>query len=204
MAYAVDNKDKTSFLLRLVQDEAWKKTLIFTRTKVRADQLYIDLVKAGIDAAVIHGDRSQKERVSALKAFTSSEVDILVATDVAARGLDIPAIPRVVNFDMPNVSEDYVHRIGRTGRAGEEGVAISLVGSSERGYLADIELLIKRKLKMRTPQLQSQGKGPDTSSGKKKKGKGSSRKTGAEYLRDTTDDDEKDSAIPAIRPSPFG
>ena len=204
LAYAVDNKDKTSFILRLAQDEGWKKTLIFTRTKVRADQLYIDLVKAGIDAAVIHGDRSQKERVSALQAFTSSEVDILVATDVAARGLDIPAIPRVVNFDMPNVSEDYVHRIGRTGRAGEEGIAISLVGSSERGYLADIELLIKRKLKMRTPQLQSQGKGPDTSSGKKKKGKGSSRKTGAEYLRDTTDDDEKDSAIPAIRPSPFG
>lgn len=204
LAYAVDNKGKTSFVLRLIQKEGWKKTLIFTRTKNRADQLLTELIKQGITAAVIHGDRSQKERVNALQAFINNEVDILVATDVAARGLDIPAIPRVVNFDMPNVPEDYVHRIGRTGRAGQEGVAISLVGTSEREYLADIELLIKRKLKLKKPQLQTQEKAPDTAQQKKRKRKGSARKDGEEYLRNTKEDEAKDAAIPSIRPSLFG
>lgn len=118
----------------------------FTRTKHGANKLSENLAKRGITSAAIHGNKSQSARTKALASFKAGEVRVLVATDIAARGIDIDQLPHVVNYELPNVSEDYVHRIGRTGRAGSEGEAISLVCVDEKEYLRDIEKLIKRKI----------------------------------------------------------
>ena len=120
--------------------------LVFARTKHGADALAKTLDKAGIKSAAIHGDKSQGARTRALGDFKDGKLVALVATDIAARGIDIDALPYVINYELPNVAEDYVHRIGRTGRAGMEGEAISLVCHDERGNLKDIERLIKRTL----------------------------------------------------------
>jgi len=120
--------------------------LVFTRTKHGANRLSTALQKKNINAAAIHGNKSQGARTKALADFKSGKVTILVATDIAARGLDISQLPQVVNFDLPNVPEDYVHRIGRTGRAGKKGEAISLVSADEAKQLSDIERLLKHKL----------------------------------------------------------
>ncbi|MBE9399009.1 DEAD/DEAH box helicase [Pontibacterium sp. N1Y112] len=149
MAYRVDGHDKADTLSYMIQGGQWKQVLVFTRTKRRADILTAHLLEEGISAAAIHGDKGQRARTQALADFKQNKVRILVATDVAARGLDIDALPRVVNFDLPNVPEAYVHRIGRTGRAGSSGQAISLVAPDEKGYLAAIEALIKRPLKLK-------------------------------------------------------
>jgi len=120
--------------------------LVFTRTKHGANRLAAQLEKGGITALAIHGNKSQGARTRALSEFKSAKLQVLVATDIAARGLDIELLPHVVNFDIPNVPEDYVHRIGRTGRAGATGEAISLVSADEMSYLRDIERLIKRSI----------------------------------------------------------
>jgi ATP-dependent RNA helicase RhlE len=120
--------------------------LVFTRTKHGANKLAEKLIKDGISAAAIHGNKSQSARTKALASFKDGSVRVLVATDIAARGIDIDQLPQVVNFELPNVAEDYVHRIGRTGRAGSTGSALSLVDDEEMSYLRDIEKLIKRSI----------------------------------------------------------
>ena len=145
----VDKKQKGPLLIKLIKDGGWDQALVFTKTKHGANKLTKQLDAAGITAAAIHGNKSQGARTRALADFKASEIRILVATDIAARGLDIEQLPQVVNFDLPNVSEDYVHRIGRTGRAGATGQAISLVSADEVDLLSDIERLTQKLLERR-------------------------------------------------------
>lgn len=142
----VDKTQKANLLIRLIRDNEWEQVLIFTRTKHGANKLTKQLEAAKISAAAIHGNKSQGARTRALADFKNGKVRALVATDIAARGLDIDQLPQVVNFDLPNVPEDYVHRIGRTGRAGATGHAVSLVSADEFKQLSDIERLIKQLL----------------------------------------------------------
>ena len=144
--YPVDRERKRELLSRLVRDNNWYQVLVFTRTKHGANRLAEQLGKDGISAMAIHGNKSQSARTRALGAFKAGELQVLVATDIAARGIDISELPHVVNYELPNVAEDYVHRIGRTGRAGSNGEAVSLVCVDEHKLLAGIEKLIKRKL----------------------------------------------------------
>ncbi len=144
--YPVDKKQKSALLTKLILDNKWQQVLVFTRTKHGANRLTKQLEAANIKAAAIHGNKSQGARTKALAGFKDGSVRILVATDIAARGLDIDQLPQVVNFDLPNVAEDYVHRIGRTGRAGASGQAISLVCADETKELASIERLIGQLL----------------------------------------------------------
>jgi ATP-dependent RNA helicase RhlE len=143
----VDKKQKAALLTKLIQDNQWKQVLVFSRTKHGANKLTRQLESAGINAAAIHGNKSQGARTKALAEFKNGKTRILVATDIAARGLDIDQLPQVVNFDLPNVPEDYIHRIGRTGRAGASGQAVSLVSADEIKQLTDIERLINQLLK---------------------------------------------------------
>ena len=140
--HPVDKAKKTTLLIRLIKEGHWQQALVFSRTKHGANKLTKQLEDAGIKAAAIHGNKSQGARTRALAEFKSGDIRILVATDIAARGLDIDQLPQVVNFDLPNVPEDYVHRIGRTGRAGASGFAISLVSADEFDQLKDIERVI--------------------------------------------------------------
>ncbi|MFL6649667.1 MAG: DEAD/DEAH box helicase [Sulfurifustaceae bacterium] len=142
-AYRVDHARKRELLTHLFEERSWQQVLVFTRTKHGAERLAKQLHKAGIDASAIHGDKNQNQRMRALAAFKRMEVRALVATDVAARGLDIDELPHVVNFDLPHNPEDYVHRIGRTGRAGQSGEAVSLVAAEEHAQFAAIKRLIK-------------------------------------------------------------
>ena len=144
--YEVDKSRKSALLSHLILNKNWQLVLVFTRTKNGADHLAQELERAGISTVVIHGDKKQNQRSRALKRFKDYKVRVLVATDVAARGLDINELPHVVNFDLPKVCEDYVHRIGRTGRAGSEGEAVSLVSADEINLLAAIETLIRQTL----------------------------------------------------------
>lgn len=144
--YRVAKGLKTDLIIKLISDGNWKQVLVFTRTKHGANKLCEKMEKAGIKAAAIHGNKSQGARTKALSGFKNGSVSVLVATDIAARGLDIPLLPHVINFELPNISEDYVHRIGRTGRAGASGEAISLVSADETTFLRDIEKLIGIKM----------------------------------------------------------
>lgn len=144
--YRVAKGKKTDLAIKLISDGNWKQVLVFTRTKHGANKLCKKMVSSGITAAAIHGNKSQGARTKALAGFKNGSVRVLVATDIAARGLDIPLLPHVVNFEIPNISEDYVHRIGRTGRAGASGEAISLVSADETTYLRDIEKLVGMKI----------------------------------------------------------
>jgi len=147
LVHPVDKKKKKDLLVKLISEGQWKQVLVFTRTKHGANKLCEHLEKQGIKSAAIHGNKSQGARTKALANFKSNEVRVLVATDIAARGIDINMLPHVVNFELPNVPEDYVHRIGRTGRAGREGEAVSLVCVDENEYLRGIERLISQKIK---------------------------------------------------------
>ncbi|HRH17805.1 MAG TPA: DEAD/DEAH box helicase [Aquabacterium sp.] len=144
--HPVDRDRKKELLAHLIQSNNWHQVLVFTRMKHGANRLVEFLEKQNITAMAIHGNKSQSARTRALAEFKSGELQVLVATDIAARGIDIDQLPHVVNFELPNVPEDYVHRIGRTGRAGADGRAISLVCVDENGFLADIEKLIKRSI----------------------------------------------------------
>ncbi len=144
--HLVAQKLKSHLLAHLIQHHDWKQVLVFTRTKHGANRLAEKLIGAGIPAAAIHGNKSQSARTKALTQFKDGSLPVLVATDIAARGLDIDMLPHVVNFELPNVPEDYVHRIGRTGRAGSNGAAISLVDSEELQHLKNIERLIKHPI----------------------------------------------------------
>ncbi|MDN6297356.1 MAG: DEAD/DEAH box helicase [Halomonas sp.] len=149
IVYQVDRDKKRDLLAHLIETQKWYQVLVFTRTKHGANRLAEQLSKRSIPAMAIHGNKSQGARTRALGAFKSGELQVLVATDIAARGLDIHQLPHVVNFDLPNVAEDYVHRIGRTGRAGSQGEAISLVCIDEAQLLKNIERLIKSSLERR-------------------------------------------------------
>ncbi|HQN65928.1 MAG TPA: DEAD/DEAH box helicase [Methylophilus sp.] len=141
--YMVESADKQALLTQLLQADDAKQVIVFTKTKLTASRLSRALQKKGINADAIHGDKSQKERLEALEAFKAGKTMALIATDVAARGLDISELPMVINYEIPSAPEDYVHRIGRTGRAGASGVAISLVSPDEEKYWQEIEKLIK-------------------------------------------------------------
>jgi ATP-dependent RNA helicase RhlE len=161
LVYLVDASRKTELLAGLVAGRNLRQVLVFTRTKLQAGRLASQLNRYGVDAVAIHGDRTQPERERALAGFKSGEVPVLVATDVAARGLDIEALPIVINYELPHTAHDYVHRIGRTGRAGATGQAISLVAPDEEDYLRSVNRLLKRDLPVRIVQ----GFEPDVSDG---------------------------------------
>jgi len=144
--HPVDRDQKKELLTHLIKSQNWHQVLVFTRMKHGANRLVEYLEKQGITAMAIHGNKSQSARTRALAEFKSGDLQVLVATDIAARGIDIDQLPHVINYELPNVAEDYVHRIGRTGRAGAEGEAISLVCVDEESFLADIEKLIKRPI----------------------------------------------------------
>jgi ATP-dependent RNA helicase RhlE len=182
--YAVDKARKTELLKHLVSTERWGQVLVFSRTKYGADKISRQLNNAGINSDSIHGDKKQGARTRSLKQFKDGRLQVLVATDIAARGIDIQQLPRVVNFDLPHVAEDYVHRIGRTGRAGEAGIALSLVSADEVAQLQKIEKLIKKSLpreeiegfepehRLPTKEVKTSGKRPP----KKMKPKSGARK----------------------------
>jgi ATP-dependent RNA helicase RhlE len=158
--HLVEQGEKRAVLSHLLREgAATPQTLVFTRTKHGANRLAEQLSKDGIECAAIHGNKSQNARTKALADFKEYKVQVLVATDIAARGLDITELPQVVNYELPHVPEDYVHRIGRTGRAGNEGEALSLVCVDEHGLLRDIERLLKREL----PRALVPGFAPDPS-----------------------------------------
>jgi len=144
----VDSSQKGALLARLLEDPAVRRALVFTRTKRGADRVARGLVQHGIHAVAIHGNKSQNARERALEGFRKGKNPILVATDIAARGIDVDDVTHVVNYELPNVPESYVHRIGRTARAGASGIAVSLCGGDERAYLRDIEKLIKRTIRV--------------------------------------------------------
>ncbi|NVK40846.1 MAG: DEAD/DEAH box helicase [Oceanospirillaceae bacterium] len=177
IAYGVDQRDKADILSYLIQGGQWQQALVFTRTKKRADQVAAYLQEEGIDAAALHGDKPQRERQQVLAAFARGVLRILVATDVAARGLHIDALPRVVNYDLPQVPEAYVHRIGRTGRAGGSGQAISLVAPDERRLLQAIEAALGRQLPLKPVPFFGQEMGGDTAESPKSARKPRNRAT---------------------------
>jgi ATP-dependent RNA helicase RhlE len=147
IVHPVDKGQKFAVLSHLIRQNSWGQTLVFTKTKHGANKLAKQLIEDQIYAVAIHGNKSQSQRTKALAEFKSGDIHVLVATDIAARGIDIDLLPRVVNFDLPQVAEDYVHRIGRTARAGQSGIAVSLVSADEASQLYAIEKLLKRTLK---------------------------------------------------------
>jgi ATP-dependent RNA helicase RhlE len=149
VAHPVAHDRKRALLSHLVKSNDWQQVLVFTRTKHGANRLAEQLERDGIEADAIHGNKSQGARTRALKRFKDQELRVLVATDIAARGLDIELLPHVVNYDLPHVAEDYVHRIGRTGRAGSSGAAVSLVSHEDRPLLTAIERLMKRTVELK-------------------------------------------------------
>lgn len=189
--YRVAKAKKTELIIKLISEGQWKQVLVFMRTKHGANKLAEKMNKANITAAAIHGNKSQGARTKALSEFKSNKVRVLVATDIAARGLDIPLLPHVINFEMPNISEDYVHRIGRTGRAGARGEAISLVSADETSFLRDIEKLIGMTIPQdilegfepdpnasTEPFKQGQNRSTSGRSGQKSKGSGTQKSVG--------------------------
>ncbi len=155
--HPVDKSRKRELLSHMIGSNNWRQVLVFTRTKHGANRLAKQLVQDGLRADAIHGNKSQGARTRALEGFKNGQIRVLVATDIAARGLDIDQLPHVVNYELPNVPEDYVHRIGRTGRAGKDGEAVSLVCVDEQKHLADIEKLLKREI----PKVVLAGYEPD-------------------------------------------
>lgn len=174
--YFVEKGDKKKLLIHLLNDNALKSALIFTRTKHGADKIVKDLVKAGIKTEAIHGNKSQNARQKALSSFKSGQLKALVATDIAARGIDIEELSHVINYELPNVPETYVHRIGRTGRAGSSGIALSFCDEEEMEFLKDIEKLISRSIPVVEEQpYHMRGAAHILSQSTKKKGKSGQR-----------------------------
>jgi superfamily II DNA/RNA helicase len=151
VVYKIAENQKHALTAHLLRQRELKQVIIFSNTKIGASRLARELEREGMKAVAIHGDKTQQERMAALDAFKKNEIDILVATDVAARGLDISDLPCVINYDLPYNAEDYVHRIGRTGRAGASGDAISIYSDKDERLLADIEKLIKQTIKRAEP-----------------------------------------------------
>ncbi len=150
VVYMTNKGDKKSLLIDVLQDPSIERALVFTRTKHGADKITKELIKSGIPSQAIHGNKTQNARQQALQNFKSKQTRVLVATDIAARGIDIDELSHVINFELPNIPESYVHRIGRTGRAGASGIAIAFCDAEERAYLRDIEKLIGKKIPVKT------------------------------------------------------
>jgi ATP-dependent RNA helicase RhlE len=182
--YPVAKEKKTELIIKLITDGNWKQILVFTRTKQGANKLTESMISSGIKAAAIHGNKGQGARTKALAGFKDGSLTALVATDIAARGLDIPLLPHVINFELPNIPEDYVHRIGRTGRAGASGEAISLVSPDETTFLRDIEKLVGLKL----PKENIKGFEPDPNASTEpiKQGQGRQQRNAAPKKPTTT------------------
>ena len=174
--YRVAKEKKTKLLIKLIKDGQWQQVLVFMRTKHGANKLCKKLETAQISAMPIHGNKSQTARTRALAGFKNRDIRVLVATDIAARGLDIPLLPHVINYELPNIPEDYVHRIGRTGRAGANGVALSLVCAEETSYLASIEKLTKQRFKKEI--VKDFEPDPNASTAPPKQGGGRQRRSG--------------------------
>ena len=198
--YRVAKEKKTGLIIKLISEGNWKQVLVFNRTKHGANKLCKNMISAGISAAAIHGNKSQGARTKALAGFKNGSVRVLVATDIAARGLDIPLLPHVINFELPNISEDYVHRIGRTGRAGASGEAISLVSADETTFLRDIEKLIDIKIDVevvegfepdpnasREPIKQGQGRNQSRSRNSTQRNSGNSKNSNRNQSRRRND-----------------
>ncbi|GIT91006.1 DEAD/DEAH box helicase [Jannaschia pagri] len=168
--------EKPGLLLDLLRGHAGEAALVFARTKHGSDRLAKQLTKAGVEAVAVHGNRSQGQRMRALEAFASGQAPVMVATDVAARGLDIPVVKHVYNYELPNVPETYVHRIGRTARAGREGAAITLCAPDEMGELKDIERILKREIPVASGRRWS----PSQEEAKPKRGGGGGRRGGGQ------------------------
>ena len=177
-AYMVEAARKRELLSHLVKKNNWEQVLVFTKTKHGANRLASQLQRDQINADAIHGNKSQNARIRALEDFKEGKVKVLVATDIAARGLDIEDLPHVVNFDLPHVAEDYVHRIGRTGRAGATGEALSLVCSEDRPLLGAIERLINKKIEVRHAEGFDAGRGPRASEAPAEEPRGEGRGRG--------------------------
>jgi ATP-dependent RNA helicase RhlE len=146
VVYFVDRENKRYLLVEVLKDQTIERVLVFTRTKHGADRVAKELVRLGITSLAIHGNKSQNNRQRALNSFKSKETRVLVATDIAARGIDIDELTHVINFELPNEPESYVHRIGRTGRAGASGIAIAFCDAEEKNYLKDIQKLIGKQI----------------------------------------------------------
>lgn len=146
--YMTNRENKRELLLHILKDSSIEQVLVFSRTKHGSDRIVRNLRKKKIECAAIHGDKSQNQRQKALKSFKKNQIRVLVATDIAARGIDIDKLRHVINYDIPNESETYVHRIGRCGRAGEDGISISICEPEENAYIRDIEKLIKKKIEV--------------------------------------------------------
>ncbi|MCZ7564959.1 MAG: DEAD/DEAH box helicase [Burkholderiales bacterium] len=211
--HPVDQGRKRALLAHLVRTGDWHQVLVFTRTKHGANRLAEQLCKDGIEATAIHGNKSQNARTRALADFKSGELRVLVATDLAARGLDIEQLPHVVNYELPNVPEQYVHRIGRTGRAGVTGEALSLVSPDEYPYLADIEKLLRRKLEREvvpgfepgsvppSGEAQPQPRGPAPRPQGRPRGATAPQRTARQPRRDQPRPERIRDARPAPRPA---
>ncbi len=174
--YYTNKSSKRALLHHILQDRDIEQVLVFSRTKHGADRICRDLKKKNINAMAIHGDKAQNQRQKALKNFKEKQIRVLVATDIAARGIDIDKLRHVINFDVPNESETYVHRIGRSGRAGEDGVAISICEPEENAYVRDIEKLIKKKISVIDNHPYPQTDKPMTAAEKKEANKEKQRR----------------------------
>ena len=203
--YTVDKARKPELLAELLQRQHWHQALIFTKTKRTADEVTDILLAEGFDAAAMHGDKPQYARLSALSAFKSGALAYLVATDVAARGLDIQGLPVVINVDLPHVAQDYIHRIGRTGRAGQEGRAVSLVCADEVENLRAIEALLKQRVpRKEIPGFEAEHRVPDTHPrSQKKPTKAKSDKTQKTHSTEPTDNKPDVTQGPSLRSNPF-
>lgn len=195
--YRVAKAKKTELIIKLISEGNWSQVLVFTRTKHGANKLCKQMISSGITAAAIHGNKSQGARTKALAGFKAGTISVLVATDIAARGLDIPLLPHVINFELPNISEDYVHRIGRTGRAGASGEAISLVSADETTFLRDIEKLVGERIPVTI--LEGFEPDPNASTQPIKQGQGrnqqrSSKKTSSSSSRNSQDNTSRKSS----------
>jgi ATP-dependent RNA helicase RhlE len=191
--YRVDKDKKRELLTYLINNENWSQVLVFTRTKHGANKLSKQLISEGISSDAIHGNKSQNARTTALNNFKSKKTRVLVATDIAARGIDIDQLPHVVNYELPNIPEDYVHRIGRTGRAKNAGEAISLVCVDENLYLRDIEKLIKAKIE--TKVIEEFRPDPSIKAQPAKKQRGSRSKNRSQREKNHRGSNNKDTRI---------
>ncbi|MCF6308465.1 MAG: DEAD/DEAH box helicase [Flavobacteriaceae bacterium] len=196
--YRVAKDKKTGLIIKLISEGDWKQVLVFARTKHGANRLCEKMISAGISAAAIHGNKSQGARTKALAGFKKNSIRVLVATDIAARGLDIPLLPHVINFELPNISEDYVHRIGRTGRAGASGEALSLVSADETTYLRDIQKLVGMKIPVEI--VEGFEPDPNASTEPIKQGKGGGRNHNNNSRRSNSPRNNSDKSNSSRRP----
>ena len=196
--YRVAKDKKTGLIIKLISEGDWKQVLVFARTKHGANRLCKKMIDAGISASAIHGNKSQGARTKALAGFKNNSIRVLVATDIAARGLDIPLLPHVINFELPNISEDYVHRIGRTGRAGASGEALSLVSADETTYLRDIQKLVGMKIPVEI--VEGFEPDPNASTEPIKQGKGGGRNQNNNSRRSNSPRNNSDKSNSSRRP----